>query len=224
MNIKHDYSYLEMGNRDLLIEKGYADLDINSLNFDRFYTEEQREENCKISHTMTTEQWSKYCDEISKEIYTKLLPIAELINSKFKLYQYNENVLYKGDWDLFFYSNQGWNNKDYFEHMQLSFNDKRTVEENKKLLDELLEIFNNLDVKGVQCRIQYEAREHKEDIKKIANNICKRLLNTFINYQGNTGKIKVVDQYENEMVYGFFKKRSKSKYYKVSDEYLVLNY
>lgn len=224
MLIKHDYSYLPMGNRDKLIEKGFADLDIHSLNFDRYYTEEQKQANSNLAQTVTNKQWSEHCEEVSKDLYTKLLPIAELLNSKYKLYQYDENILYNSDWDLFFYSNRGWNGKDYFDHMKISFNDNRTVEENKLLLSEVLQLLESLDATGIQCRVQYDARVHEEEIKQLATNICERLQNTFIDYMGNKGKIKVVNEYEDKKVYGFFKKGAKNRYYQINNEYLVLNY
>jgi len=224
MNIKHDYSYLSTCNRDKLIEKGFADLDIHSLNFDRFYTEEQKQENYNFAQTVTKEQWSEHCEEISKSIYTKLLPIVELLNSKFTLYQYNSNVSYNSNWDLFFYSNKGWNEKDYFDHMEISFNDRRTVEENKLLLSEVLQILESLDVTGIQCRVQYKARKEDEKIKNKANEIIENLLNKNITYQGFEGKIKVVSEHNGTKEYGFFKKRARSKYYKICNEYLVLNF
>lgn len=41
MLIQHDYSYL--GNDKKLIEEEYAELDIHSLSFDRYFTEEEKD-------------------------------------------------------------------------------------------------------------------------------------------------------------------------------------
>lgn len=226
MKIKHDYSYLRSSKE--LIEKGYADLDIHSLNFDRYYTEEEKENNRKISESMTREEWNVHCDEVSKGIYNQMLPIVELLDNKYDIHQITEEKSstehYRTNWDLFFWSNRGWNNKDHFDDMRLNFNEKRTVEENKKLLDEILSLLERLEVKNVSCRVQYTIRKHEEKIKQEAIKICKMLLDKPINYNGMEGKIKVVKEHENEKIYGFIKKRSRNKYYQISESYLVLNY
>ena len=226
MKITHDYSYLRNGEK--LIEKGYAEMDIHSLNFDRYYTEEEKENNRKRSHTMSTEQWNSHCEEISKTIYSRLTLIIEMLDSKYDIYQVSEEKstteYYKSDWDLYFWSNKGWNNKDYYDHMKMSFNKKRTVEQNKKLLNEILEMLEQLDVKNVSCRVQYTARKDEEKIKTTATKICESLVNKPVLLKGIEGKIKVVDEYDGEKAYGFFKKRVRKSYYQISYDYLVLNY
>jgi len=222
MNIKHDCSYI--GNGQQLIEKGFAEIDIHSLNFDRFYTEEQKAHNYETSFTMSNEERNIFCDRISKEIHAKLLPIVELLNSKYKLYQYNEDISYNSNWDLFFYSNKGWNGKDYFDYMKISFNEKRTVIERMELMNEVVEILKSIDVQGIQCSIQYSVKKYEDAIHEAAKPLCKKLEGQFINYGGTIGKIKEVqDQYKGN-VYAFFKKGAKTKGHIVSDEYLVLNF
>jgi len=226
MFIKHDYSYL--GSRKNLIEKGYADLDIHSLNFDRYFTDEEKEENVRQSELLTREQWTIRCGDVSKRIYEQMLTIIELLNNKYDIHQISEekNTMehYRSDWDLFFYSNRGWNGKDYFDHVQITFNTKRTVDQNKKLLSEILEILEQLEVKNVYCRVQYTAREQKEKIQEKVIEICESLVDTVINYNGMRGKIKVVDECNGEKQYGFFKERVRKSYYKLSDTFLILNY
>lgn len=226
MLISHDYSLL--GSRKNLIEKGYADLDIHSLNFDRHFTDEEKEENVRQSELLTREQWTIRCDDVSKMIYEQMLPIIELLNNKYDIHQISEekNTMehYRSDWDLFFYSNRGWNGKDYFDHVQITFNTKRTVDQNKKLLSEILEILEQLEVKNVYCRVQYTVREHKEKIQAKVTEICESLVDNVINYNGMKGKIKVVDECNGEKQYGFFKERVRKSYYQLSDTYLILNY
>jgi hypothetical protein len=226
MIIKHDYSYL--GSNEKLIEKGYADLDIHSINFDRYFSEEEKENNRLTTASMTNEQWSKHCDEASKKIYNQMLPIVELLNNKYDIHQISKEkstmVHYKSDWDLFFYSNEGWNNKNYFDYIQISFNEKKAVIQNMELLNEVLKTLEQLDVKNVYCRVQYTAREHKEKIKNKVTEICESLVDKLINYNGMEGKIKVIDEFEGEKMYGFFKKRVRKSYYNISYSYLILNY
>lgn len=226
MKINHDYSYL--GNGKELIKKGYADLDIHSINFDRYFSDEEKENNRKLAEKSTTEEWNKHCDESSKKIYNQMLPIIELLNNKYDIHQITEekssNEHYKSNWDLFFWSNRGWNNKEHFDHVKLNFNSKRMPEQNMKLLNEIISLLEELEVKNVYCRVQYDAKEHKEEMKQKATEICQKLLEKPITYNGMEGKIKIVDQYEDEKIYGFVKKRVRKSYYKISESYLVLNF
>ena len=226
MYIKHDYSYLGEGKN--LIDKGYAELDIHSLIFDRYYTEEEKQSNSKEFETMTTDQWNKRCEETSQYIYSQLLPIKEIFNSKYDVHQITEERStmehHKSNWDLFYYSNQGWNNKDYFDYITLSFNTKRASQDNISLFNEILSLLEKLEVKNVYCRVQYSVRKNEEKIKNKAIEICNKLLEKTIEYQGMNGKIKVIGGRNNEKIYGFFKARARKTYYKISDTYMILNY
>lgn len=65
MYIEHDYHYIN-ANENLLIEKGYGKISIHSIHFDRHYSEEQKEKNRQIAESMTSEQWSRHCEEVAK--------------------------------------------------------------------------------------------------------------------------------------------------------------
>lgn len=65
MYIKEDYSYITKNER-LLIERGYGKLTVHSIHFDRYFTEKEKENNFQISKVSTAEEWSNYCDELSK--------------------------------------------------------------------------------------------------------------------------------------------------------------
>jgi hypothetical protein len=224
MLIKHDYSYINEGEK--LINKGYAELDIHSLNFDRHYTEEEKENNRKQAESMTREEWSKHCDEISEQIYNQMLPVMNLLNDKYDIHQITEEKSgmdhYRSNWDLYFYSNKGWNGKNHFDHMKISFNDKRLVEQNQNLLEEILALLEQLDIKNVYCRVQYTTRTNDEKIKNKAMEICENLLDKSIEYQGMKGKIKTIDKAKK--IYGFFKNKARTHYYNISDTYLILNF
>lgn len=227
MIIKHDYSYIK-NDSDKLIEEGYLELDIHSLNFDRHYTEEEKENNRKQSESMTREEWNIHCDDISKEIHNKLIPIKVLLNSKYDVHQISEdkNTIehYKSNWDLYYYGNKGWNERDYFDYMKISFNGKREVKQNKKLLQEVLELLEELEVKNICCRVQYDTRRNEEKIKNKTIEICESLLNKVIDYNGMKGKIKVLNENEHEKTYGFIKSRTRNHYYSISDTYMILNF
>ena len=219
MYIKHDYSLVNKR----LIEKGYGQLSVHSLHFDRHFNEQEKEANRKASEELTREQWNERCDQISKYISIQLHKVLRTIKDKYNIHQLTEETStmehYKSNWDLFFYSNKGWNKKEYFDYFTLTFNDKRSVEDNNRLLVELLSIFEVLDIKNVSCRVQYTAIRNEEKIQQDGLKLCERLVGQFIEYSNCVGKIKLVGDNQ----YGFFKKGASKRYYPVSYEYAVLN-
>ena len=223
MLIKHDYSYM---NDKELIEKGCAELDIHSLSFDRCYTDEEKQNNSSIYDTMTSQEWNLHCEKASEEIYNQMLPIMQLLNNKYNIHQTTEETStmehFKSNWDLYFWSNRGWNGKSYFDNMRMSFNEKREVQQNINLLKEIISLLEELEVKNVACRIQYTIRLNEDKIKNKGMEICKNLLDTNIDYMGMKGKIKIIDKVNN--IYGFVKSRVRKSYYNISDTYLILNF
>lgn len=215
MIIKHDYSYLDLFSEKELIEKGFAELDIHSLNFSKHFTEEIRANNRKLADTLSKEEWEKHCGESHKKTEEHLIEIVKILGEKYIMYGYNEDN-YRSDWDLFLSMRTSM--------MQIPFNKNRTIEQNMKLLNEILELVEQIDDNHIECRVQYTARRDEEKIEDTANSICEELLEKPIEYKGMEGKIKVVDEHKGIKTYGFFKKRARKKYYQISKEYLVLKH
>lgn len=216
MYIEHDYHYIN-ANENLLIEKGYGKISIHSIHFDKHYSEEQKEKNRQIAESMTSEQWSRHCEEIAKDFSKPIENILKIFLNKYSIFQASENVSYKSDWDLHFWSNKGWNGKDYMDCFSLSFNTNRSVEKNIALLNEIIPLVESMEYENIGCRIQYNAVLDKEKIEREAKEICEKLTGKFITYCGIEGKIKVVDEVNNYKTYGFFRKGARSKCYKVSN-------
>ena len=226
MKIKKNLSYITE-NQKRLIDKDYGKMSVYSLNFSRYYNEEEKANNSRIYETMTHEQWEERCNEIQKHFGIMFDEIEEkLINSKYDIHQLTDATStmehYRSNWDLYYYCNRNRNNSGYMDHFKLSFNSNRTVEENLKLLDELIEYIKTLDYKNILCTIQYTFIPNKEKINNKYVEICDKLQNKFIEYAGMIGKIKVVRESENNKEYGFFKKGSRKKYYSISKENLIL--
>jgi hypothetical protein len=80
MFIKHDYSLTNKG----LIEKGYAELSVHSLNFDRHFNEEEMAENRKQSEILTKEQWNERCDKTAEHIFSQLCLVLNELKEKYK--------------------------------------------------------------------------------------------------------------------------------------------
>lgn len=213
MKIKHDYSYLNDGEK--LIDRGYAELDIHSINFGKYFTEEIKNNNRMIANTLSREEWGKHCDNAKIETEKQLQKIIEILGSKYSMYGYNEKN-YKSDWDLFLSMRSA--------YMQIPFNKNRSVEQNKQLLNELLELIEGIDNNHLECTVQYTARKNEDKIESDANNIIEKLLEKPITYKGMEGRIKLVEEHENFKKYGFFKKRARVKYYEIDKKHLVLNF
>lgn len=223
MYISKDFSYIN-ANETTLIDNGYGKLSVYSIHFDRHYSEEQKEKNRKTAESMTKEEWSRHCDKIAEEFAKPLNEILEKFLSKYSIYQASENVSYDSDWDLFFWSDKGWNGKDFMTHFKLNFNEKRSPEQNMALLDEIISFIETMEYENIGCRIQYNAIMDNERIETEAKTICEKLVGKFIDYHGMTGKIKVVKEENGIKEYGFFKKNAKNKYYSISNsEILTMN-
>lgn len=221
MKIKHDYSYMDLGGSgNKMIEKGYAELDIHSINFSRHLTEEEMETNGEMAKILSSEEWSKRCEDGKMETNKHLIKTMDLLKEKYNIYNLTTDD-YREDWDLFF-SPRG--SGDYFDYVKMNFNSRRSIEQNMKLLNKVLEIIKNIDNNYIACRVQYTTRNKEDRINQKVIEISEELLEKTIEYNGMKGKIKVIDEYKGIKSYGFFKLRARKKYYKIPDEYLILKY
>lgn len=226
MRISHDYSYLSK-DADWLIEKKYAKLDIHSLNFDRDLSEEEKNENQRQSKMLTREQWGNRCDEFSNYLYNQMKNIVKYFNDSYDVHQISEEKStmehYKSNWDLFYYSNKGWNKKDYYDYFSISFNNKRLAENNLQLMNKIVKEIESMNIKNVYCRVQYSLRMDDNKLKNDALTIVESSINNFIVYNGKIGKFKVVDEHDGIKKYGFFPKGSKKKYYEIDNVSVIID-
>lgn len=224
MYIKKDYTYINTTSK-LLLEKGFAKLSIHSVHFDRHYTEEQKKQNVALANSMTREQWGAHCDEVAKSFVKPLTEILQQFVEKFNIHQVSEETStmehYRSDWDLFFWSDKGWNEKDYMTHFSLSFNESRDVGRNMKLLDEVTSLVKSMSYDNIGCRIQYQAVVNETMVEEEALELVGSLAGKFVDYYGMTGKIKFLDIEDGVQKYGFFKKNARANYYPVSDADIV---
>jgi hypothetical protein len=217
--ISEDKSYLSA--IDLLsIEKGIAKLGIHSIRFSAELTEEQRQENRRMSDILTREQWSERCDQHKKNIGQKIEKVINLINENYVIYQYlNESINYsKGDWDLFFWCNCNKDNSRDMSYVTLNTNKKRTIEQQITDINNVLELIKTVECDSIGVDIQYTVEYDKEKVKEIVTAQYQIIKDKFISYLGSMGKIKEVGtSYKGDICYGFFKKGASKKYYQVSD-------
>ena len=205
-----------------LVEKGYATVSAGLLNFSRYYSDEEMEQNGRAAKAHP-ETYRERCEHHERRAAEQLQAVLSAVKDRYRIHQLtpetSTSAHYNSDWDLFFWSNRGWNGHDYFDHFTLTFNDKRSPEANMSLLHELIPIFESVDVSNVSCRVQYHSIENAKKIREDGERLCREMAGKTINYRGYDGKIKPVGNGE----YGFFRKGARSRYYPVSFTSLVLS-
>lgn len=221
MIFKNDYSYIT-GKANKIIEMGLADLDLHSIRIETFISAKQKEENSKLSKTLSNEEWRIHCDEFEKVQSKKVEKILDILSKHFIIYQYKDASIQYGsyEWDLF--CNFG-NRRD----ARLSFNKEgKTLQQRYEDLNKIKEILKNYEDDTIIINIQYTQNFHIEELKKKAMESYTSLKDTFINYNGMIGKIKPVEEYNDSYYgttckFGFFKKGSRKKFYKLSNMDIV---
>lgn len=219
MVITENYTYINTR----LIETGYADLTVNSLRFDRFYTEEEKEQNRQEAESMNVEEWHNKCEESSKEIYRQMMEIVPLFEKYGIIYRVDPVTKcghYESE-ELYFYSNKGWNERDYFDYFTLSFDRNKPAEEIIAFKDEIISMLGkaNIDTPNVRCIVQYDDKPNDKKLADDAEIICKTLEGKTIEYSGMKGKIKRMGD-----CWTFWKLRAKRSYYYINNEELVMQY
>lgn len=226
MKFNNDYHYItEKANK--IIEMGFADLDLHSIRIETVISEEQKEENLKLSKTLSGKEWGIRCDEFELIQSKKVEKILDVLAEHFIIYQYKDaNIQYHNrkdsnnqngyEWDL--YCNFG--NK---RSASLSFNDNgKTLEERYKDLNKIKEILKDYEDDSIKINVQYTQNFHIEELNKKVIEVYSNLKDTFINYNGMIGKIKPVEKYNDSYYgtpcqYGFFKKGSRKTFYKLTN-------
>ena len=92
MLITHDYSYTNKN----LIENRYATYCIHSLNFDRYFTEEEMEQNKQFAEQYgnMSQEWINRCEWRGKEICKQMECMMKILNEKYAICQYDSQVKY----------------------------------------------------------------------------------------------------------------------------------
>lgn len=216
MLITHDYSYTNK----TLIENGYASTGIHSLNFDRYFTDEEMEENRQAAQRLNSQEWTEYWDKHGQKTCEQMKGIMEVLSVKYSIYQYNPQVKY-GEHDLFFWSNKGWNGKDWYDCVQLSFNNELSEDRNNEILNELLDLLSNMEFNNITCRVQYKTLRDDEKLYADAAKQYDEFKGKFVNYGSRIGKVKEVGEFNGRKEYGFFKKGARKVFYHLTNEEMI---
>lgn len=218
MIITEDYSYVK-GLSKTLIEKGFGEYAVYMYQFDRYFSDEQKEQNRAKAekYGTTSKEWADGCYKTHHDFYEKACEMLEAFGKNHKLYQYNCK---EHDYDYFFYSNQGWNKKDWFDFCQINLDDE-DVERNKKQNVELREWITNWNGDPenlIKCRIQYSSVLDKEKIAEAVEQNVHKIVDKMLDYGSRKGKIKLIES-QNE--YGFFKKGARKWYTPLNDSNII---
>ncbi len=217
MLILMDYSYVNQ----TLTKSGYARVGVHSLNFDRYIREGEKTQNCLHASLVGSEsrKWKERCEQAGKAVCKEMERMMEVLSQKYSIYQYNPQVKY-GEHELFFYSNRGWNGRNWYDHIQLSFNDALGVNKKDELLNELLDLLFDMESENIACRVQYETVPNYEKLRIDAAERYDVIKDKFVSCWGNIGKVKEVEE-DGKKQYGFFKKGAKKYYMPLLDEDMI---
>lgn len=218
MYINYDQSYISPEAQEI-IKNGYGKLSVYSIHFDRHFTDEEKIQNRMQAERMTKTEYSNHCKKLGKIICARLKDVLqEVLKQGYDIHQVSAETStlehYSSDWDLFYWSNEGWNGEDYFDHFSLTFNKKRSVEQNMQLLEQLITLIEKMAYKNIGCRIQYDAELDNDRITVDAKASYRTIADKWITFNGVLGKIKYVESREE---YGFFKKGTRSNYIRLSE-------
>ena len=217
MKIWHDRSYIKESDQEL-IQRGYAEEDLDSLRFRFTYTESEIEANRVFDRTHTSSERMADCARAAQLRSDVMAQIMAVIAEEFKCYQYDGEKKFSfsdSSWDLFFWCNSFYNTlhgmgvsgRDY-SYFTLSFNENHSPAKRQDLCDAVLRLIQTKfpDHPNLDIAIQYEVRKDDARIIAEANNIAPKLDGRKCVYHAKEGRItKVGDDF-------FFLKKRCRKY------------
>ena len=219
--LKEDKSYIT--ERDMmLIENGYAELDLYGIRIRREYTEAEKAENLRMSNLLSREMWLIRCEESQKKNSAEVEGILEKLKHDFYIYNLDIDDLQsfiKDKWDLYFWCNCDGENKRDYSYVTLSFNKKKTLQERYDDLERLKAAVKRIDTGSVSFTIQFTSTQDSEKIKETAKKYFDQIKG-FVMYHGQVGRIKEHPSCD----YIFLKKGAKKKGYQVTPEEMVYQY
>lgn len=230
MVIKHDTNYISAVQFELM-DRGYGEKSVHSIHFERYYSQEEKAENAARHSALSHEEWGKFCDEIAKSFANRMPDILSKFIDKYDIHQVSPETStmehFRSDWDLFYNPHycQGYDKQTYFDGFTLTFNSRRTVDQNMRMLEDIIPMTENLIYKNIACRVQYDAVIDEKKVAADADKVFENLNGKFIEHCGMVGKIKVVGRTMEGKRYGFFRKNARKKYYPISSaEVLAMSF
>lgn len=199
MRIKEDFSYLSDTDKKA-IENGTAKLCIYGLHIDRFFTEEEMQENKRQAEILSREEWGNRCDKMADFIAEQNKIALDKLAKVFNIGQYNYN--HKCDMgDFWFWAGEK------LDYITLFTNEDDGTEKRNEKAEMALEILKTIDTANNIVRIHYTAVYDEEKLTESVENFVKSVDGKFINYNGMAGKL-FKDMYNRYI----FKKKGARKY------------
>jgi len=186
MKIRYDYSYIDY-NKVELVKKGLAYYNLYSVRLDRYFTEEEKEENRKQASLLNSVEWEKRCEEITQKVANSIYNIMEIINKNYKVYQYRSCDI--KDYDLFFWCNSGGINGSAKTHDISCVSHNKTFSRwcdlsyitlnisNKNIQDDFIRFLSDFieDEKNVIAILQMEVVLKEDKIEKAINDFLSNV-------------------------------------------------
>jgi hypothetical protein len=199
MRITEDFSYLSDTDKKA-IKNGIAKLCVYGLKIDRFFTEEEMQENRKQAEALSRDEWGKRCDKMADFIAEQNKIAIDELAKVFNIGQYNYNHKYDMG-DFWFWAGEK------LDYITLSTNEDDGTEKRNEKAGKALEILKTIDTANNIVRIHYTAVYDEEKLTEAVEDFAKSVDGKFINYNCMVGKL-FKDMYNRYI----FKKKGARKY------------
>lgn len=171
-----------------LISHGYATCKAYQFSFFRYVSDDSKKENLRKAKKLSCEEWEAECDRVGWNICRQMQLIVDKLAREFSIYQYDPGVKY-GKHELFFWSNRGWNKKEWYDHFSLTLNQDKSCIEQEKILERVTEILLGIKSPQIRCQIEYMAVLDEDKICKDAECKYQELSEKRVYWAGMEGRI-----------------------------------
>lgn len=202
MRYELDYNYINSDDR-LLVEKGLAKIEIYQIRLDRYFSDEEKEQNRNIANNCHIDEWDKICNKTSKKIADGIYNILCNFEQKYKLGQWKKELKIN-ECDFWVWCNAGGINNTIPTH-EIDYEHKNGVIkknldlsyvtlslENKNITEkEIISYIESLqEQKNVIAYIQYHVVKYENKINEICKEFVENKIDTNRFYKKGYDEIK----------------------------------
>lgn len=171
-----------------LISLDYATCEAYQFSFYRQVSEGSKKENLRKAKQLSPDEWEAECDRVGSNVCRQMQIIVETLAREFAIYQYDPGVKY-GEHDLFFWSNRGWNKKEWYDSFTLTLNHDKSLMEQARILDKVTEILRGIKSPQIRCQIEYKIVLYEEKISEAADLKYQELSDRHVICNGMEGRV-----------------------------------
>lgn len=193
MKIKEDYSYINSIDKKAM-ELKIAQLSAYQIRLDRYFSEEEKQQNREAAESLTSEEWGKRCFNTALNVANQNETVLNALENIIKIGQYKKD--HDEDYDIWFWCNCGYNmryhthdNDRCLDYCTLTFREKISLQEQQELFNKIIETIKPIDTKNNVAIIQYSAVYDDEKLKEVAIKFAEENMNKIIVCGGKKGRI-----------------------------------